>query len=74
MTTLVNSCKRCVSKTRADDFCFTPEIHCKTRSSVALLVCGWGERSLVHTVCLRIFSFPRISGNLEIPVKSAPLH
>ena len=42
-------------------------------SLVPRLVRGRGEKSLVHN-CLHMLSFPRISGNLETPVKSAPLH
>ena len=32
------------------------------------------EKKEPGTHCLRMLSFPRISGNLEISVKSAPLH
>ena len=35
---------------------------------------AWAGRKESGTHCLRMLSFPRISGNLEIPVKSAPLH
>ena len=34
----------------------------------------WAERKEPGTHCLRMLSSPRISGNLEISVKSAPLH
>ena len=35
---------------------------------------AWAERKEPGTHCLRMLSSPRISGNLEISVKSAPLH
>ena len=35
---------------------------------------AWVERKEPGTHCLRMLSSPRISGNLEISVKSAPLH
>ena len=35
---------------------------------------AWAEKNKSGTHCLRMLSFPRISGNLEISVKSAPLH
>jgi len=33
--------------------------------------CAWAEKKELGTHCLRILSFPRISGNLEL---SASLH
>ena len=36
--------------------------------------CAWVVKKEPGTHCLRMLSFPRISGNLEISVKSAPLH
>ena len=35
---------------------------------------AWAEKKQPGTHCLRMLSSPRISGNLEIFVKSAPLH
>ena len=35
---------------------------------------AWTEKKEPGTHCLRMLSSPRISGNLEISVKSAPLH
>ena len=35
---------------------------------------AWAERKEPVTHCLLMLSSPRISGNLEISVKSAPLH
>ena len=35
---------------------------------------AWAERKEPGTHCLRMLSSPRISGNLEISVKSALLH
>ena len=35
---------------------------------------AWAERKEPGTHCLRMLSSPRISGNLEFSVKSAPLH
>ena len=35
---------------------------------------AWAERKEPGTHCVRMLSSPRISGNLEISVKSAPLH
>ena len=34
----------------------------------------WAGRKEPGTYCLCMLSFPRISGSLEIPIKSAPLH
>ena len=36
--------------------------------------CAWAGRKELGTHCLRMLSFPRISGNLEISVKCASLH
>ena len=36
--------------------------------------CAWAEKKEPGTHCLRMLSSPRISGNLEISVKCAPLH
>ena len=38
------------------------------------LVCEWREKSLAGTHCLHMISFLRIYENLEISVKSGPLH
>ena len=35
---------------------------------------AWAEEKEPGTHCLRMLSSPRISGNLEIFIKSAPLH
>ena len=35
---------------------------------------AWAEKKDPFAHCLRMLSSPRISGNLEISVKSAPLH
>ena len=36
--------------------------------------CAWVGRKEPGTHCLCMLSFPRIYGNLEVTVKSAPLH
>jgi len=38
------------------------------------LVCEWREKSLAGTHCLHMISFLKIYENLEISVKSGPLH
>ena len=48
-----------------------------TFSSVVASFSGcsaWAEKKEPGTHCLRILSSPRVFGNLEISVKSAPLH
>ena len=35
---------------------------------------AWAEKKEPGTHCLRMLSSPRIFGNLEISIKSAPLH
>ena len=56
---------------------------CDWHSAITATVCvlasfpgssAWAERKEPGTHCLRMLSSPRISGNLEISVKSAPLH